>query len=215
MMYRELYQYLIQHKQLPVPGIGTFLWERKSAEFDFANRIINPPSYCIGLAPGGHLPGQPFFAWLANALGISGREAIFRFNDFAFDMKKQISEGAIINWDGVGTLQGGVAGNVKLIPLHTALILEKPVTANTVTRGKPTHMLRVGEDEMTSTEMKAMLNKHKEKKAYWWILPLVMAVLSAIFICWNFSEKGFDIMAISNTAKLVPGEATANYLVLP
>ncbi len=215
MMYIELYQYLILHKQLPMPGIGTFLSEKKSAEFDFANRIINPPSYSIALAPGGHLPGQPFFAWLANVLGISGREAIFRFNDFAFDMKKQISEGTVINWNGVGTLQRGVAGAVKLMPLKNALILEKPVTANTVTRGNPTHMLRVGEDEMTSTEMTKVLNKHKEKKAYWWILPLVLLVLSAIFICWNFSEKGFDIMAISNTAKLVPGEATANYLVLP
>lgn len=215
MMYVELYQYLILHKQLPMPGIGTFLSEKKSAEFDFANRIINSPVYTITLAPGGHLPGQPFFAWLANVLGISGREAIFRFNDFAFDLKKQISEGAVINWDGVGTLQRGVTGNVKLTPLLTALILEKPVPANTVIRGKPSHMLRVGEDEMSSAEMTKVLSKQKEKKAYRWILPLVMAVLAAIFICWNFSEKGLDIMATSNTTKLVPEEATANYLVLP
>ena len=215
MMYTELYQYLIHHKQLPMPGVGTFFLERKSAEFDFANRKINPPSYNIALTPGGHLPGQPFFAWLANVLGISGREAIFRFNDFAFDMKKQINEGAVINWNGVGTLQSGVAGDVQLTSLQTALIFEKPITAINVSREKPKHMLRVGEDEMTSTEMKKMLNKHKEKISYWWILPMVVALLATIFICWNFSEKGLDIFGTSNTAKLVPLEAAANYQLLP
>ena len=79
-------------------------------------------------------------------------------------MKKQISEGAVINWDGVGTLQRGVTRNVKLTPLLTALILEKPVPANTVIRGKPSHMLRVGEDEMSSAEMTKVLSKQKEKK---------------------------------------------------
>lgn len=215
MMYTELYQYLIQHKQLPVPGIGTFLSERKSAEFDFANRKVNPPSYSIVLNPGGHLPGQPFFAWLANLLGISGREAIFRFNDFAFDMKKQISEGAVIEWNGVGTLKKGLAGDVKLTPLVRALIVEKPITAINVTREKPKHMVRVGEDEMTSAEMTKMLNKQEEKKSYWWIYPLAVAILATIFISWYFLAKGVEVAATANTIKLVPLDTVTNYQVLP
>jgi hypothetical protein len=64
-MYSELYQYLLQHKELPVPGIGTFLLERKSARVDFPNKLINPPSYTIALQPGSYVPGQGFFSWLA------------------------------------------------------------------------------------------------------------------------------------------------------
>ena len=46
-MYAELYSYLILHKNLPVPGIGTFLLQRHSAVADFPNRKILPPSYNV------------------------------------------------------------------------------------------------------------------------------------------------------------------------
>ena len=48
-MYGELHQYLILHKQLNVPGIGTFLVERKPADVDVAGKLINPPAYTIAL----------------------------------------------------------------------------------------------------------------------------------------------------------------------
>ncbi|MEI9912027.1 MAG: hypothetical protein WDO71_21700 [Bacteroidota bacterium] len=40
-MYQELYAYLILHRQLNVPGIGTFLVERKPAETEFTHKQIN------------------------------------------------------------------------------------------------------------------------------------------------------------------------------
>ncbi|HEV7779943.1 MAG TPA: hypothetical protein VGO58_01690, partial [Chitinophagaceae bacterium] len=128
-MYPELYQYLIQHKELPVPGIGTFLLERKPALVDFPSKRINPPSYVLSLQAGSYMPGQRFFSWLAASLGITDREAIFRFNDFAFDMKKQISDGAVINWEGVGVLNKGLGGDVKFNPSVTELVPERPVPA--------------------------------------------------------------------------------------
>jgi hypothetical protein len=42
-MYAELYQYLLLHNKLPVPGIGTFLLEKSAAQGDFANKRINAP----------------------------------------------------------------------------------------------------------------------------------------------------------------------------
>jgi|CXWL01.1.fsa_nt_gi hypothetical protein len=215
MMYSELYQYLIQHKELPVPGIGTFLLERKSAEVDFPNKKINPPSYAVALQPGSYVPGKLFFGWLAHALGISDREAIFRFNDFAFDMKKQISDGTVINWGGIGQLNKGLAGDVKFTPSAPELIFEKPINAEKVIREKSEHMVRVGEDEMTSAEMTEMLSHKEEKKSYWWAYALAVALLATMFIGWYFSEHGVDVSATANRQKPVPMEAGATYHTLP
>jgi hypothetical protein len=215
MMYAQLYQYLIQHKQLPVPGIGTFLLERKSAEIDFFNKKIDPPSYAVALDPGSHLPGQHFFKWLANALGVSDREAIFRFNDFAFEMKKQIGDGHVINWNGIGTLNKGLGGDVKLTPATTELVFEKPVVAEKVIREKAEHMVRVGEDEKTSVEMTEMLSHKEEKKSQWWIFALAVAILSIMFLGWYFSENGVDISAAANGQQLIPQQAGATYQILP
>ena len=215
MMYTELYQYLLQHKKLPVPGIGTFLLERESAKFDFVNRKIHPPAYPIELDPGSHLPGQRFFGWLANALGISNREAIFRFNDFAFDMKKQISDAGIINWGGIGTLSRGLTGDVKFTSSVMGSIFEKPVVAEKIIRERVEHMVRVGEDEKTSGEMTAMLSEKEETKSYWWSFALAIGLLAIMFIGWYFSEHGVDISSAANSTKLVPQEAGTTYQLIP
>jgi hypothetical protein len=210
-MYAELYQYLVQHKELPVPGIGTFLLERKPAAVDFPNRMINPPSYAVSLQAGSYVPGQRFFSWLAVSLGITDREAIFRFNDFAFEMKKQISDGAVIEWDGMGTLKRGLSGDVKFNPSTEERALEKPVPADKVIREKAEHMVRVGEDERTAEEMTEMLNRTEEKRSYWWAWSLAIALLAIIFIGWYFSQHGLVFSSTANSTKLVPGETPAAY----
>ena len=215
MMYDKLYQYLILHKELPVPGIGTFLLERKSAEVDFPNKKINPPSYSISMQPGSHLPGKDFFSWLANALGITDREAIFRFNDFAFEMKKQVSEGTVINWNAVGSIKKGQGADVKFTPFASAVILEKSIIAEKVIREKPEHMVRVGEDQKTSVEMTEMLSHKEKKKEFWWAFALAVALLATMFIGWYFSQHGVDISATANGKKLVPKESGATYQTLP
>ena len=214
MMYKELYQYLIQHKELPVPGVGTFLLERKTAVIDFPNKKINPPVYTIALQPTANSTAQNFFIWLGSILHISDHDAAIRFNDFALNLKAQVADGDIIIWDGVGTISKGLAGDVKFIS-GAELLLEKPVTAEKVIRENAGHMVRVGEEEKTSAEMTAMLNKPQEKKSYWWVYALAVALLAVMFTGWYFSEHGLDISATANAKKLIPGETGATYKQLP
>lgn len=207
MMFSELYQYLLLHKELPVPGIGTFLLERESARADFSNKQFLPPSYTVVMQPAGHLPEKNFFRWLSKAMGISDREAIFRFNDFAFDLKKQLSEGAVVNWNEVGELSRGLGGEVKFVPSNPPLPLEKPVPAEKVIREKAEHMVRVGEQEKTAAQMEEMLSQPEEKKSLWWAWALAVGLLATMFIGWYFSEHGVGLPGISNTSKLKAGKA--------
>ncbi|MEP6700875.1 MAG: hypothetical protein ABJA85_06150 [Bacteroidota bacterium] len=213
-MYQELYHYLIEYKQLPVPGIGTFLLEKTPAGIDFPNKKINPPEYAVALDPLTTPPTKNFFTWLGDALHISDQEAVVRFNDFSSAMKKQVVAGDIIDWDGVGIISNGLAGGVKFIP-GAVLLLEKPIVAEKVLREKAGHMVRVGEDQKTSEEMTEMLNKPEEKKSYWWVSALAIILLAVMFIGWYISEHGIDISSTGNEMKSIPLEATATYQLIP
>lgn len=213
MMYAELYQYLILYKQLPVPGIGTFLLERKPAQGDFLNRQILPPVYSIGLRPNASIPSTNFFVWLGNALGITDRDAVIRFNDFAFDMKRQITGGDTIQWNGIGTLSKGLAGEIKLTDAAITSP-EMPVAAEKLIRENAEHMVRVGEDERSSTEMTAALTKTVTKKSYWWIPALIILVLATGFIAWYLYTNGFDVSAARSSLKLTPGESSVPYSII-
>jgi nucleoid DNA-binding protein len=214
-MYKELYQYLVQHKQLAVPGIGTFLLERKPAEADFPARIINPPAYHIALQLTVNSSSKNLFSWLASALDISDRDAVIRFNDFAFDLKQKLSAGCVIKWAGIGTLSKGLAGEIKFASTDNAPVFEQPVTAQKVIRKSAEHTVRVGEQEKTSTQMTELLNKSTQKRSYWWAYALIVGLLAMIFIFWYFSEYGLNIASTGNGKKLNAQKPAATYKILP
>lgn len=213
MMFSELYQYLLQHKEISVPGIGTFLLERNPAKADFPNKKILPPSFTIAMQPGGQLPGKGFFKWLAGNMNVSDREAIFRFNDFAFDLKKQLGEGTEVNWNQVGTLSKAPGGDVRFTAADTAMY-ERPVAGEKVIRQKAEHMVRVGEDEKTAAEMTELLNQPDEKRSYWWAYALVAGLLAIVFIGWHLSVHGVEPSSAANQQKINPVSASPSYNVL-
>jgi hypothetical protein len=214
MMYEALYHYFIQHKKLAVPGVGTLLLERKPAVSDFVNKQISPPFYSVTLQASIDSPSFNFFKWLAGSLHISDHDAIIRFNDFVFDLKKQINDGSTIEWHGMGKFNKDLSGELKFAPAIKPA-MEMPVVAEKVIREKAEHMVRVGEDQKTSAEMTKMLNLPEIKKSRWWITALLAGLLALLFIGWYFYEHGVDVSSTANSMKLVPMEATAPYQILP
>jgi len=203
-MYGELYQYFILYKQLNVPGVGTFLMERTPATGDFPNKQILPATFAVSLQQATVSPSKHFFNWLSAALNISDREAVIRFNDFAFDLKKQLSAGSKIVWDGIGTISKGLGDEFRFEPDATKFTFDSPVTAEKVIREKSEHSVRVGEDEKTSAEMREYFNQPEEKKNYWWAAALAVGILLIIFIGWYFSEHGMKASSTANGQKLTP-----------
>ena len=213
-MYRELYQYLIKYKELSMPGIGLFLVERKPAEFDFRNKKMNPPVYSVILQSPGNLTSKKLFNWLAEALNISNRDAVICFNDFAFDIKKQINNGDVINWNGIGSLSKGLAGEINFVASAKDLVVEKAVTAEKIIRENASHMVRVGEEEKTSAQMMEMLGQPVTKKSHWWVYALVLALLATLFVGWHFSKHGLTVSSTANGKTISHKETTATYKTL-
>lgn len=214
-MYGELYQYLILHKQLNVPGIGTFLLERRPADIDFVNRIANPPGFTIALHHGNTTPSKEVFNWLAASLGISEREALTRFNDFALDLKNKILTGDKLQWNGIGILSKGMAGEIRFDSSLKDVTTGTPVPAVKIIREHAEHPVRVGEQQKTSSQMIEMLAPGEEKKTYWWGVALIAGLLAFIFIALYFSSKGVSASSAANQQKLVPQKEAPTHKLAP
>ena len=213
-MYESLYQYLLKYKQVPVPGIGTFLLERTPALVNFPEKKMDPPSYVVRLQASGLAPSRAFFNWLGSALQVSERDAVIRFNDFAFDLKKSILSGAHINWKGIGVLSKGLAGDIRFVP-ETPLRPEAPVRAEKPVREKAAHMVRVGEEHRTSEEMTAFFSQAEEKRDYWWAAALVLGLVAVMFIGWYTSAHGVGQSSTSNSRLLNPLQPGTTYRLIP
>jgi hypothetical protein len=200
-MYSELYQYLILNRQLNIPGIGTFQLERTPAEPDFASKLIHPPSFTIALHHGQSNTPTRLFNWLAAAMNISERDAVIRFNDFAFALKDKVMKGDKLQWNGIGVLSKGLAGEIRFEPQVKNQAVGLPVAAVKVLREKAEHTVRVGEDYNTSAHMIELLNPAEEKKSYWWAAALILLLLSFIYAAYHFSVNGMATSAAANQQK--------------
>lgn len=213
-MYSDLFRYLIRYNELPLPGVGTFSIERRSAQLDFPAKRIHPPKYFIRFRETSFLPNEHFFSWLAHVRNVSDREAVFRFNDFAIEMKRNLEEGNRIVWSGVGELSKDESGEIHFIAVP--VLMEEELRAEKVIRADSGHFVRVGEDQKTSEEMTGLLARKEKTALSWWIPALAVMILALMFIGWYLSENGLEIFSISNSKKIVPGEAAGiNYRLLP
>lgn len=213
-MYEILYQYLIRHRKMPLAGIGTLQLERKAAQLNFAEKQAEPPSYSVQLLSADETPELDFYSWLGGVLQVSDREAIIRYNDFSFALKKELREGSTIDWKGVGRFSQGLAGDIRFVA-DAANSPEAIVPAEKVIRDKSSHTVRVGEDERSSEEMEKLLSGETATRDYWWAWALVAGLLAVSFAGWHFSENGIGGGATANPAKLVPAESTVTYRLLP
>ncbi|MBL7740282.1 MAG: hypothetical protein JNK14_13785 [Chitinophagaceae bacterium] len=206
-MYHDLYEYLILHKQINMPGIGTFLLERKPAVTEFTHKQIAPAAYTVVLQPNAGTPSKKLFNWLSDRLALPYHEAIVKLNGFAFDVKNQVLAGNKVVWQNVGTLSKGIGGDIKFEPVFKEHRFDRPVSAVRVIREKAVHTVRVGELEKTSEEMAEWLNPLEEKRRYWWAPALIAGILLVIVIGLYFSQKGFSASSAANQQHLIPANA--------
>lgn len=212
MMNAELYQYLILHKQLDIPGIGRFEIEKRPADVDFASRVVNPPIYNISFRQMNiAAPPRKFFNWLEGSLNISEMDAVRRFNDFVFDLKNKLTPDNPFHWKGIGTLKKWPNGEIMFDPIQKGLQVELPVIAKKVIRGSAEHKIIVGENERSSTEMIEFLSPADEKRSYWWAIPLAVAITLFIFIAIYFSSNSLSTSSAANQQKLVPQQANVSH----
>ena len=191
-MYAELHQYLIQHRILPVPGLGTFLLERRPAEADIPNRVILAPTYRVNYKPEVEPIPKHFFSWLAHILNVTDREAQIRFDSFGSKLIGDAKQGKIVKWQGVGEIR---RKNEQFLFTPQVLTVEQPVPSIKVIRQHAEHQVRVGEDVRSSGEMTRMLKPETSRRGYPLLIPVLLLILSIAFIAWYFITNGVTPIA--------------------
>ncbi len=204
-MYEILYRFLIKYKRVDLPDIGTIALQMEPAESEFVNRSFLPPQYFFTLEKTKETSSEKLFSWLAANFNITEREAVIQFNDFVFDLRKQLEAGKEIIWNGVGILQKELTGEIKLGGVKKELAFLEEIIAEKIIRENAEHTMLVGEVEKTSTQMTEMLLNPvavKEKYNYWWIWPLAVIIVIMIFLGWYFSEHGVSSGSTGNNHKI-------------
>ena len=198
-----------------MPGIGNFNLKTNAAGFDFPSRSILPPSFVFQFIPGGSSPSKQFFKWLAEAVHITERDAVIRFNDFTFDLKNKLAGGSRVKWSGVGELFSGLGGEIKFLADPKKIVFGDPVPAEKIINKNAMHLVMVGEKEKTSDEMKEILTYPEVKKSKPWLYTLIIGLAAVLFICLYFFANGLEVSSSGSRQKVLPEEMTSTHYDFP
>lgn len=201
-----LNSYLVQHKSLSIPGLGTIYVERKPAQTDFVNKQIIAPSYHYRFDRYFDAPDKDFFTYLAAQKEIADYEAIRWYNEWAYELRNRIRTQQEVKWDKVGILKTDVTGEIIFEAQPNLVSYLNPVPAERVIRTNAQHTMLVGDKEVTNTAMTDYLNEHEEtvyvEKESWWIYALILATIAAIVIFFHFFQNGVRNSSVNNQQKI-------------
>jgi len=203
-----LHLFFIQNKSVSLPGIGSFSLLRISAQSDFATRKILAPNYTISFSKEKDSPSREMFNYISRKKNILEWEAVRLVNEFSFELNSKLKKGEKVQWQGVGFLETGSAGQLLFEPERIKYSFIPAVQAERVIRKENDHSVLVGEQEMHKSEMQEWLEHeaYVEEKAGWWIPAAIIgaAVLLVLFFSLlnqNASNYG------GRQTKIVPSSA--------
>jgi len=226
-MNNVLVSYLLQHKSISIPGLGSMYIERIPAQTDFVNRRILPPDYHFRFDKYFDAPDKDFFTYLAKQQNIADYEAIKWYNEWAYELRSKLREGQIVEWTGIGTLKKDISGEIIFESAGRIPSLQEPTPANRVIHTHTQHTMLVGDQEVTRKISNAEANTNTQtvsdnnvtsgdeqvpdyppypeeppKKRGWWIFALVIAALALTVIFMRVYKNGLTTSAAGNQQRI-------------
>jgi hypothetical protein len=192
-----LNSYLIQHKSICIPGLGTIYLEKIPAINDFSNRQLLPPSYKYRFDKYFDAPDKEFFSFLASNQSIAEYEAIKLYNEFAYDLRDRIRKEERFEWPQVGLLMRDATGDIQFKSELIQPNFVRPVPANRVIRQDARHAILVGDQELTTDHMSELLSEevYVEKES-WWIYALIVLAVALVILFFYLYQNNWDFSAI-------------------
>ena len=198
-MIATLNSYLIQHKSICIPGLGTIYLEKIPAINDFSNRQMLPPSYKFRFDKYFDAPDKEFFSFLASSENMAEYEAIKLYNEFAYDLRDRIRKEEKFDWPQVGILMRDATGEIQFKSEMIQPGFVRPVAARRVIRQDARHAILVGDQQLTTDHMTELLNVeqvHVEKES-WWMYALIIFCVAVVILFVYLYQHGWDFGSIS------------------
>lgn len=217
-MNNVLVSYLLQHKSISIPGLGSMYIERIPAQTDFVNRRILPPDYHFRFDKYFDAPDKDFFTYLAKQQNIADYEAIKWYNEWAYELRSKLRDGNVVEWDGIGTLKKDISGEIIFESAGRIPSLQEPTSANRVIHTHSQHTMLVGDQEVTrkisNIDAPADVSDNNvisgdqldyppypeepPKKKGWWIFALIVTAVALSVIFFRVYKSGFVTSAAGN-----------------
>ena len=194
-----LNSYLVQHKSISIPGLGTLYLEKSAAAFAANSRQLLPPSFSYRFDKFHDTPHKAFFLFLAGQKSIPEYEAINMYNEFAAAFRNDIRQNEEAAWKHAGVFRTDNQGEIIFEPFSKPFTSFAPVDATPIlhtVEPEPADMPE--EDHPASTPGFTDLPVQRNNLKRWWMVALALLIVGAAVLGVHFYHKGTGRPAFFN-----------------
>lgn len=177
-MVEKLLQYLLLHKRVALPGIGTLTIVNTPAIYSYTEKKLIAPKSEYILEP--RITDQDknaFIEFLAREDPENATSIRAQWKQFVAAYQLAIFS-SILHWNGIGSFEQK-SGKVHFQSDYDSQFYFPDIAAEPVIRANSTMTIKVGEDERSKAEMEEILSG-KVSKWPWWAYALVIVGLVAV-----------------------------------
>ena len=163
-MDQQLYKYLVLHRNLSVPQLGSFLIKDQPAYYENATGLLHAPRPLIYFSEGvTSMSEKLFFDFLAAEMGVDEVAAIKQFHDYAYRLRENLLTNSTAEVKGIGTLSKGEDGLIVFDPANDLTYLLPPVQEGEA----------ISADAYTTDEEAGTVTG----KDNWWVYAVILGIL--------------------------------------
>lgn len=196
-----LNSYLVQHRSLSIPGLGTIWIQPEPASKATEGGEWLPPAVIYRIDKFQDTPEKEFFHFLAEHRQIPEYEAIKEYNEFtaAFCLAVRTKEEA--RWEGVGIFKMDPSGEIVIEQIAKPFLLFTPIEAAIIRAAEPlTRQEEASSGEVITPDEKGEdasglpegeLRTPAPAKRRWLMLVIALLVIILLVLLIYFYRNGY------------------------
>jgi nucleoid DNA-binding protein len=178
-MLDSLYRYLFLKEQVSIPGVGSLRVRNAPATFEETSGRLDPPASTVVFEAGTALTDKEFYYFLSQQTGLSEVEGVRKFQDFAYQLRKDIQNNEYVELAGLGVFRRNATGNVVFESRATTAAYFSSLEP---ARGPGAPVREAGEDH----GIEVYEEEQVIRKDGWWIWTLLIAAIAIGAIIYKY-----------------------------
>jgi hypothetical protein len=191
---QHLHKFLVLHRVLNIPQLGSFVIAQESAQVDTASGLLFAPKYPLRFSETEKpLPEHLFFDFLSAEMEVDTSTAIQEFYTFCNSFRSGLEQKGVAVLEGIGRIVKRDEG-LTFTPESNLLELLPPVpwTSTGTSTAAPAHKKAAPVAKAEKTELERIIEESEEEESErvprdrWWVWAIVLAAAGLLALLFRY-----------------------------
>lgn len=206
-----LYRYFSLNGKVSIPGLGALSMVRVPAVIDFTTKQMFPPFQVLKFKTN-HTDSTPEqSSYIARLSGMDNELVDIELKILGDSLRARLMVERKLEWMDVGSFSVSDDGEIGFVPKTVTTDFFLPVQFTHVLRPNAAHIIKVGEEEKTNTDMEVFFEDQRANagKNKWQKAALVLVLIAVLLLGIRFMFGSFDLRESRyNPLKFISPKAT-------